>query len=224
MRLTTPQPDAALAESDSLYDAFLGRLLRAMAAEAASAPPASAACAVHIARVRGRLRNCELAVVNRCRADAAGALALASGALAETLAALPPADRRAVAQELGVDPERPRLAPDPACAASASLEQGIDLQTLDLGDCGAPGARRLRVLLLNTGSAGANCALARVAAALSRRRAAPPPRLANAAPPRASALLALAAAAVAAAVAVALLRRRLRLRFRARLAAPRPRV
>ncbi|ASC55521.1 vaccinia virus F9L-like protein [Seal parapoxvirus] len=207
------QPDPTLAAPGSLYDVFLAKFLRALAARAA---PASAACAVRVGAVRGRLRNCELMVLNRCHTDASDALALASEALAETLAALPQADRIAVANELGVDPKAPKLLPDPACAsAESTLAQNVDIQTLNLGDCGAPDGRRVRIALVNSGHAAANCALARVATALARRT---PVRregsLASGSMPPWSVLLSVATVTVIGAVAVSLLKRALKLRFR----------
>ncbi|USH15894.1 membrane protein [Orf virus] len=204
-------PEPTPAAPGSLYDVFLARFLRRLAARAA---PASAACAVRVGAVRGRLRNCELVVLNRCHADAADALALASAALAETLATLPAADRLAVARELGVDPEHPELTPDPACAGESALAQNIDIQTLDLGDCGDPRGRRLRVALVNSGHAAANCALARVATALTRRVPASRHSLAEGGTPPWTLLLAVAAVTVLSVVAVSLLRRALRIRFR----------
>ncbi len=204
-------PEPTPAAPGSLYDVFLARFLRRLAARAA---PASAACAVRVGAVRGRLRNCELVVLNRCHADAAGALALASAALAETLAELPRADRLAVARELGVDPEHPELTPDPACAGESALAQNIDIQTLDLGDCGDPKGRRLRVALVNSGHAAANCALARVATALTRRVPASRHGLAEGGTPPWTLLLAVAAVTVLGVVAVSLLRRALRVRYR----------
>ncbi|WZD65993.1 membrane protein [Bovine papular stomatitis virus] len=210
---TPPQSDPVRADTGSLYDAFLARFLRALAARAA---PASAACAVRVGAVRGRLRNCELVVLNRCHTDATEALALASSALADTLASIPREDRIAVAKELGVDPDKPQLTPDPACAAAeGALAQSIDLQTLDIGDCGVPGGRRVRIALVNSGHAATNCALAKVASALTKR--VPVRRqegLAAGGMPPWSVLLSVAAVVVVGTVAVSLLRRALRLRFR----------
>ncbi|AIZ77382.1 hypothetical protein SB87_gp129 [Parapoxvirus red deer/HL953] len=212
---TPPRADpAAVADPGSLYDVFLARFLRELAARAA---PASAACAVRVGAVRGRLRNCELVVLNRCHTDSADALALASDALAATLSELPRADRLSVARELGVDPQKPVLAPDAACASAAesALAQSIDLQTLDLGDCGDPRGRRVRVALVNSGHASTNCVLARVAAALLRRMPhRPASSLAMGGMPPWKLLLAVAAASVVGVIAVSLLRRALRLRFR----------
>ncbi|CCD83193.1 envelope protein pox-lipid membrane protein [Squirrelpox virus] len=160
--------DNTVAE-ETLYDIFVSKYLQRIAEHAA---PTQTACAVHIGEIRGTMRGCELRVVNRCMNNARLSFSLMRDAFEETVAMLPESERRAVAAEVGFDPGAPRDQPsvlERNCSASAAVNDIVDIQKLDIGECFAPPGRHILVQIVNSGSAEANCGLESVARSLNKR-------------------------------------------------------
>ncbi|AST09238.1 substrate for poxvirus S-S bond formation pathway [Murmansk poxvirus] len=155
-------------EFKTLYNLFIDRYLQKLAQHSI---PTNISCAIHIGEIIGKFKNCALRITNKCMSNSKLSFTLMIESFIEVVALLPEKDRKAIAEEIGIDLNDPPNAVsrlERNCNASADVSNIVDIQEFNVGECQAPPGQHILLQIINTGSAEANCGLQTIIKSLNK--------------------------------------------------------
>ncbi|UYL30160.1 IMV membrane protein L1R [Monkeypox virus] len=155
-------------EFKTLYNLFIDSYLQKLAQHSI---PTNVTCAIHIGEVIGQFKNCALRITNKCMSNSRLSFTLMVESFIEVISLLSEKDRRAIAEEIGIDlDDVPSVVSklEKNCNAYAEVNNIIDIQKLNIGECSAPPGQHMLLQIVNTGSTEANCGLQTIVKSLNK--------------------------------------------------------
>ncbi|AEN03613.1 substrate for poxvirus S-S bond formation pathway [Yokapox virus] len=155
-------------EFKTLYNLFIDKYLQKLSQHSI---PTNVSCVIHIGEILGNFKNCALRITNKCMKNSKLSFTLMIESFIEIASLLPEKDRKAIAEEIGIDLEDPphfisRL--EKNCNATSDVSNIVDIQKFNIGECKAPPGHHINLQIVNTGSAEANCGLQTIVRSLNK--------------------------------------------------------
>ncbi|AUI80593.1 S-s bond formation pathway protein [White-tailed deer poxvirus] len=167
---------------NTLYNLFVDRYLQNLSLYSV---PVNTTCGIHVGEIRGVFNRCKLRIINRCLNNPKLSFVILVKTFKDIVNTLPQKEREELADEIGIDLKNDDVSYvselERRCNASADVNNIINVETFDVGNCSAPEDKYILLQIINSGTAEANCGLNAVMNALNKRYV-PDPTIYNSLP------------------------------------------
>ncbi|AAR07381.1 24L [Yaba monkey tumor virus] len=154
---------------NTLYNLFVERYLQRLSSHSV---PTNISCGIHIGEVKGELKRCNLRIINKCLNNPRLSFILMIESLLEVIDKLPEREKNEIANEIGIDiHSNPEIISklERKCNASSDVNNIINIQSFDTGNCIAPENTYILLQVINTGSAESNCGLESILRSINKK-------------------------------------------------------
>ncbi|ABQ43497.1 hypothetical protein [Tanapox virus] len=154
---------------NTLYDLFIEKYLQRLSLHSV---PTNINCGIHIGEVNGELKRCNLRIINKCLNNPRLSFILMIESFLEVIDTLPEREKKEIADELGIDinaGSKIISELERKCNASSDVNNIINIQSFNAGNCIAPENTYILLQVINTGSAESNCGLEAILKSMNKR-------------------------------------------------------